>query len=282
MLHLPEEGPCLLLLESGVLTAAEGITLHSAQLQQGPRPKSQKPVPSLTRQVAWTSKLQPTSPKRETCGPPLGSRSFLQTAQTTTFNLDCPRMSARVRITMDTGSQMSYITDAVRQQLALTSAGERSISIMHDLWCQSGQRTKLRVCESWWSVSDSQALLCANDLWAIDVPSLDCQKTYSHLTGLELADDPGESRTVQVDILIGCDHYWDLITWRLQRGTAGPVATETKLGWILSGPADISSRSDELHSLVVHTLQISAPTPETQNTGQHNEILLWTEIVRNS
>ena len=91
-----------------------------------------------------------------------------------------------------------------------------------------------------------------------------CQKTYSHLTGLELADDPGDNRTLHVDILIGCDHYWDLITGRLQRGTAGPVAIETKLGWILSGPADISSRTDELHSLVVHTLQISAPTPEMQ------------------
>ena len=59
-----------------------------------------------------------------------GRQVLLQTAQTTAFNPDCPSMSARVRVVMDTGSQMSYIADAARQQLALTAAGERSLSIM--------------------------------------------------------------------------------------------------------------------------------------------------------
>ena len=98
----------------------------------------------------------------------------------------------------------------------------------------------------------------------MSLPLGDCQKTYSHLTELELADNPGDDQTLQADILISCDHYWDLFTGRLQRGTAGPVAIETKLGLVLSGPADISSRTDELHSLVMHTLPISAPIPEMQ------------------
>ena len=39
-----------------------------------------------------------------------------------------------------------------------------------------------------------------------------------------------------MDILVGLDHCWDLITGRVQRGTHGPVAIDTRLGWALSGP----------------------------------------------
>ena len=52
---------------------------------------------------------------------------------------------------------------------------------------------------------------------------------------------------------------------RLKRGKDGPVAIETMLGWVLFGPVAIAGQTDEMHSLVVHTLQISAPTPEMQS-----------------
>ena len=60
---------------------------------------------------------------------------------------------------------------------------------------------------------------------------------YTHLAGLDLADlSPDE--TLQVDMLIGSDFYWDFITGRTIRGRSGPVAVETTLGWVLSGPAE--------------------------------------------
>ena len=95
-------------------------------------------------------------------------------------------------------------------------------------------------------------------------PLVDCRETSFHLTGLELADDPGDNQSLRVDILIGSDHYWDLITGRLQRGADGPVVIKMKLGWVLSGPVAVSGQMDELHNLVVHTLHIGAPTPEMQ------------------
>ena len=244
---------------------------HVAICSVAARPKTEEPKASTESDHTSGLNVQAPAyqPKTSNLWTYTGKQVLLQTAQTTAFNPDCPTMSARVRIVMDTGSQMSYVTDAVRQQLALTSAGERSISIM----TFGTNRANERSCECvrvGLTLRGDQFLIFK--LFSVpmicepltSLPLSDCQKTYSHLTGLELADDPGDSRTLQVDILIGCDHYWDLITGRLQRGTAGPVAIETKLGWILSGPADISSRTDELHSLVVHTLQISAPTPETQ------------------
>lgn len=170
---------------------------------------------------------------------------------------------------MDTGSQMSYIAETARQQLGLSSDGERSLSIMTFGAKQANSRSceyvrvglKLRGDQVLIFKLFSVPMICE----PLKTHSLvDCQKSYPHLTGLELADDPGDNQTLKVDVLIGSDHYWDLITGRLQRGADGPIAIETKLGWVLSGPVVISGQTDESHSLVVHTMHISAPTSETQ------------------
>ena len=36
------------------------------------------------------------------------------------------------------------------------------------------------------------------------------------------------------DILIGSEYYWDLVTGETKRGKDGPVAVQTRLGWVLS------------------------------------------------
>ena len=65
--------------------------------------------------------------------------------------------------------------------------------------------------------------------------------TFEHLSGLRLADNPGVGSTGEVELLIGSDHYWELATGRVSRGSCGPIAVETKLGWVLSGPLSCSS-----------------------------------------
>ncbi len=37
-------------------------------------------------------------------------------------------------------------------------------------------------------------------------------------------------------VLVGCDHYWDLVTESTCRWEKGPTAIHTNLGWVLSGP----------------------------------------------
>ena len=58
-----------------------------------------------------------------------------------------------------------------------------------------------------------------------------------HLASLDLADYSSGEASLEVDILIGSDFYWDFVTGGVSRGTRGPVAIHTKLGWVLSGPA---------------------------------------------
>lgn len=79
---------------------------------------------------------------------------------------------------------------------------------------------------------------------------------YPHLEGLEFADDPGDFQQLHVDILIGSDYYWDLITGRLQRGGDGPVAIQIKLRWVLSGPTSTPDQAESSHSLMTHVLHV--------------------------
>lgn len=60
-------------------------------------------------------------------------------------------------------------------------------------------------------------------------------ETHGHLPSLDLADWADGTSPLPVDVLIGYDHYWDLVTGSICRDE-GPTAIYTKLGWVLSGP----------------------------------------------
>ena len=68
-------------------------------------------------------------------------------------------------------------------------------------------------------------------------PISSCVNQEPHLRGLELADFSSTESSMPVDVLIGADYYWQLVTGRISRGTNGPIAVHTKLGWVLSGPS---------------------------------------------
>ena len=57
-----------------------------------------------------------------------------------------------------------------------------------------------------------------------------CRDNFLHLSGLTLADPSDGQEQLEVDILIGSDQYWSLITGETRRGENGPVGVQTKLG----------------------------------------------------
>ena len=60
---------------------------------------------------------------------------------------------------------------------------------------------------------------------------------YRHLRGLKLADYHQDDAAIKIDILLGADHYYEFVTNVIRRGDAKtPVAVNSKLGWLLSGP----------------------------------------------
>ena len=71
-------------------------------------------------------------------------------------------------------------------------------------------------------------------------PISECIEGNRHLASLELADFAESGSTLAVDILIGSDYYWELVTGRVCQGESGPTGIHTKLGWVLSGPSNFN------------------------------------------
>ena len=58
-----------------------------------------------------------------------------------------------------------------------------------------------------------------------------CKDEYDHLTHLTLAD-ACDSRDMPIDILIGLDYYWQIVTSEMIQGKKGHTAVYTRIGVI--------------------------------------------------
>ena len=60
---------------------------------------------------------------------------------------------------------------------------------------------------------------------------------YPHLRDLWLSDVCRSGDSPEIDVLIGADNLWTFQSGNVLRDAVGePVAVETILGWVLSGP----------------------------------------------
>ena len=58
---------------------------------------------------------------------------------------------------------------------------------------------------------------------------------FSHLQGLQFADNTVHSANDNIDIFLCTDQYFDIVIGDIIRGEQDPVAIKTKLGLVLSG-----------------------------------------------
>ena len=154
-----------------------------------------------------------------------------------------PAATVEARAILDTGSQRSYVTTQVRETLSARKS-HSELMIINTFGSERGEKRDCDVVQLKFATNDSESLV----LPMVVVPHIcgsvcsqpiDTSKaSYKHLSGLELADSGHTGSGLEIDFLIGSDHYWKLVTGRMVRGDEGPIAIETRLGWVLSGPAD--------------------------------------------
>jgi hypothetical protein len=147
---------------------------------------------------------------------------LLQTAKLQLFNLDrpgVPPICVGVRAILDSGSQRTYVTDRVKEALCLTTKAAESLHIK-TFGSSEGQDAICDVVDVGLLTGDRKSL----KLSALVVPLI-CNPLTSqpinrardhcgHLRGLELADSAEFGDVLEVDVLIGCDLYWSLVTGR--------------------------------------------------------------------
>ena len=92
-----------------------------------------------------------------------------------------------------------------------------------------------------WTINSA----CA-PLTAVDVDVRRC----NHLRNLKLADNfPRKAATL--DLLVGADQYYKLVQGSIKRGRPGtPIATKSRLVWLLSGPVPGSKNGEETTAML--------------------------------
>ena len=167
---------------------------------------------------------------------------LLQTAKGYISAPSNQRQSAVARIIFDSGSQRSYISQRLRDHLSLPTIGNEIVTIKtfgnDEGQTQSYDITQFSVRSPYW---DTTLFMTAYVVPVVCAPLRNQQLTfavqaYPHLKGLPLADFQTESSVLDVDILVGLDSYWLFMTGGcIKADSGGPVALESRLGWVLSG-----------------------------------------------
>ena len=208
---------------------------------------------------------------------------LLQTANALTFKPGNSATKAKARLILDSGSQRTYVSARLRDHLNLPAESSQRISI------KTFGSTKENV-----QCVDVVRLCVATDqgegveLSAFVVPIIcdplqsqyiaEATHSYAHLTGLKLADYGTGEDSVEVDILVGSDQYWSLVSGRVVRGEHGPIAIETKLGWVLSGPIpeEIQVNRQQSNLVATHVLKSAVnPVDVTDETLDGNLRTFW-------
>ena len=177
---------------------------------------------------------------------------LLQTARANATN---GARSTPVRVLFDTGSQRSYITNATQEKLRLLPIKKETLYLN----TFGDNKCKRQACEVYKFNLESKTGSEVMEITAITFPVIcsplnsKVNTSHAHLEGLELADYDDDDKGDTIDILIGADHYWDVITGDVVRGENGPTAISSKLGWLLSGqvPTSVESEDPTVSNLIL-------------------------------
>ncbi|XP_046601937.1 uncharacterized protein LOC124295559 [Neodiprion lecontei] len=186
------------------------------------------PISNSASQVSNHS-AQPTMIKR--------SPVLLATVQLIASN---PETGERIiaRALLDQGSESSFVTESLAQQLRLRRH-QATIPIIgvgaHQSAVTRGIATLQLQSRAHTSFSCQVEALVLPRLTSY-LPSFRLLvEDWPHLRGLNLAD-PSFAHPSQIDVILGADIYSNIIGQGVRRGAPGtPIAQETQFAWVLSG-----------------------------------------------
>ena len=155
------------------------------------------------------------------------------------FRPDKPDTPLEARIIFDCGSQQLYSTSAVKNALLLPTesietmtiktfaSDEGRVEVRLAIRTRDGGKLKLPLL--------TMPLICK-----LLIRQLICYAIEAHpcLSELDLADLPGDGGELAIRVLIGSDHYWNLVTDEVTYQDNCPTAVKTLLGLVLSGPIE--------------------------------------------
>ena len=161
---------------------------------------------------------------------------LLQTATGYVYNGSNKDQCIKVQMLFDLGSQRSYVTEELMKKLNLDVECNEMLNL-NTFGSSKFAKVKYNRVTFFVSLNDyddvevsalTHKVICSPLRTRVDIGN------HAHLRGLTLADSSLGSNG-KIDVLIGADRYYDFIVGDIVKGSAGPVATKSKLGWLLSG-----------------------------------------------
>ena len=167
----------------------------------------------------------------------------MQTARAVVSRPNGPSHSVNVRLILDGGSQRSYISKRLRDTLQpkILNLERLAIKTFGSDTEELQESEVVQICVQSPSGGLNLYLNVSTVLVICSPLSGQCNELakhkFPHLQGLKLADSSGGHSLLDVDLLIGADSYWQVVTGQIKQSElGGPVAINTNLGWVLSGP----------------------------------------------
>ena len=209
------------------------------------------------------------------------SSVLMQTAQMRIFNPNTsPRGARRVGTILDTGSHRTYLSKQMAEELQLQA--HKSVKFrMQTFGRVAEEETDCPVVELAITTQKNGPLR----IEALVVPFITepvasqppktVSKLHPHLKGLYLADYHRAEEHLHIDLLIGSDWYWSLVTGHTRRGKEGPIAIHTKVGWVLSGPTEDTGSQESTNLLVRSTHILRIHTTPVEESLDHQLQKFW-------
>ncbi|VDL76635.1 unnamed protein product [Nippostrongylus brasiliensis] len=180
-----------------------------------------------------------------------------------------PKQSKRVRILIDTGSELSFITSNLVEELHLHIKATRSLRIK-TFGSKVTKEEEHRVVQA--LIQDSEGNRHTFQL--LDTPVITGSTPPIRLTQKDLAYIHTEKLTVPSEkddrrppeILLGCDNLWEVMEGRKIKLPSGLYLIDTKFGYMISGKSSINN-------------QLDANTTAIQNTTEE-ETEIWDKYWR--
>lgn len=186
----------------------------------------------------------------------------------------------KTRILFDSGSQRSYVSLDLCSKLSLQALRKERVNIKtfgDDDWKIRElevfqMKIKHRNGNGFCLIEAYGVPKVCGPLTKQDIEFT--KKRYTHIECLGLADRNIAGKDLEVNVLIGLDFYHDFFTGNRETGLEGPVALETRLGWVLSGRYE-SSPDDQHCFTTQHILRVDV---EKEKDSLREELRKFWEV----
>uniref|UniRef100_A0A2A4JL65 Uncharacterized protein n=1 Tax=Heliothis virescens TaxID=7102 RepID=A0A2A4JL65_HELVI len=181
------------------------------------------------------------------------THTLLCTAQVEIVN-EVNNKKVTARALLDTGSQSSFLTKAMREKLGFSRNSSETLNVcgLNNIKTNILGKCVVKIKSHSSTFSSQVSCLLVPTITGI-LPSVEIDVYELNIPcGIQLAD-PKFFQPSAIDMLLGADVFWNIIgTNQIKLGSNKPTLQESQLGWLIAGPIGINQSKSEVYCYFNH------------------------------